>query len=223
MCMGVEESPYSSLSVFAALKAFSYDIIDRLPLLGTLQNRVLLSFHKIPFLHNVHATDIINILFIFLFFVNSSMKPPNWHMFQLKSHSIEVLCNTFPIFSPYPRCHIPLHWLIQNVAGYSCQRLSWATDEKHLRTAFYQDKTAVSERVPRSLLICSHQFLAGEVTVEKWTMVPLKGFYLFGGSLKDFWATSGYEDLCCMIKFELVIIGHLFGLSKIYIFACNKG
>lgn len=66
--MGVEESPYSSLSVFAALKAFSYDIIDRLPLLGTLQNRVLLSFHKIPFLHNVHATDIINILFIFLFF-----------------------------------------------------------------------------------------------------------------------------------------------------------
>ena len=39
--MGVEESPCSCLlSVFAALRALLCDVIDRLPLLGTLQNTV---------------------------------------------------------------------------------------------------------------------------------------------------------------------------------------
>lgn len=81
--MVVEESPCSCLlSVFVARRALLYDVRDRLPLLGTLQNTVFYSvFVKIPFLHNAHATGINNIhIFIssssFFFFVNSSMKPP---------------------------------------------------------------------------------------------------------------------------------------------------
>ena len=60
--MGVEESSCSCLlSVFAALRALLYDVRQITIALYSSEHNVLQSLHKIPFLHNDHATSINNI------------------------------------------------------------------------------------------------------------------------------------------------------------------
>lgn len=107
-------------------------------------------------------------------------------MFQLNSHSIAVLCNTFPILSPYPRCDVPSHWHIQNVVGYSWQRLSCAKDGKQLRTTFYQDKMAVSNGY-RGHYLPAHVSVSGRGR-HGWAVnySALKRAFLIWGSPKDF-------------------------------------
>lgn len=69
------------LSVFAALRALLYDVIDRLPLLSTLQNTAFYSLFIKSLSYTMPMLQA-SIKFIFLslhlpfFFVNSSMKPP---------------------------------------------------------------------------------------------------------------------------------------------------